>query len=115
MYILCVLIIIALVLLVLNRIFIPPITKEGFVSYGYPWHYSSGWAPGWWSSWWNRPWFQRPIYPQPNYPRPSCPAGCVYSGYGSNIQSGFRCLDPGANCPVGSPWCCKYDRDCNAC
>ena len=35
--------------------------------------------------------------------------------YGSNRQSGFRCLDPGANCPVGAVECCQYDYDCNAC
>ena len=102
MYVLCVLIVVSLILLVLNRIFIPPFTKEGFISYEYPWNYSR---------WWNRPWFNRPYYPRFNY----CPAGCVYSGYGSNRQSGFRCIDPNANCPVGSQWCCQYDRDCSEC
>ena len=57
----------------------------------------------------NRPWYRRPYYPI------YCPAGCVYSGYGSNRQIGFRCLDPGGNCPVGAVECCQYDYDCNAC
>lgn len=105
MYVICILIAIALVLLVLNIIYIPPNTKEGFISFGYPWNRYSGWNSGWW----NRPWFNRPYYPS------HCPAGCVYSGYGSNRQSGFKCIDPGANCPVGASWCCQYDYDCNAC
>lgn len=106
MYVLCVLIAVIISLMVINKI---GETKEGFISFSYPWHRSSGWGPGWWSRWWNRPWYRRPYYPS------YCPAGCVYSGYGSNRQSGFRCLDPGANCPVGAVECCQYDYDCNAC
>lgn len=110
MYVLCVLIVVAIILLVLNNVYVP--TSEGFISFGYPWHRSTGWGPNWWSRWWHRPWYNRPYRP---YYHNSCPAGCVYSGYGSNRQSGFRCLDPGANCPVGDPRCCQYDYDCNAC
>ena len=105
MFFLCVLIMIIATLLAINNTYQ---TKENF--YGYPWHESIGWSPNWWSSWWNRPWFNRPYYPR--YSRGRCPVGCRYS---PGSTSGFRCLDPGANCPVGAQWCCQYDYDCNGC